>query len=166
MCKTGILFSSFFKSEKASLDPLYVEWSQNQEKQPQRNTNVLNVSTYFWSYNSHEKFQFSSNFQKGILSILTLSLTSSCSRCVQKLWWGWVGWGWRQILPPHRHNATLREGVGGEREREEPWSIQFWFISGKWDVGEANREQAVNLKPAPISGLYQHQAYCSQTKWN
>lgn len=104
-----------------------------------KNTDVLNVSMYFWP-NSHWNSIY-------LGTLLTLSLTSSCSRCAQKPWWGWAGWGWRQILPPHRHNATLGEGRGGEeRGTEEPWATHFWFISGKWGVGEANREQAVNHK--------------------
>lgn len=56
---------------------------------------------------------------------MTSSLTSSCSRCVQKQWWGWAGWGWRQILPLHRRNARLGD-KGGKQWAE---SEIDWFIS-------------------------------------
>lgn len=84
---------------------------------------------------------------------VALSLTSSCSRCVQKQWWGWAGWGWRQILPPHRRNAKLGDRVG----RTMTHIILIY-------VREVRTRQVVNHKPALVLCLYQHQGYCSHKK--
>lgn len=96
---------------------------------------------------------------------MTLLLTSSCSRYAQKLWWGWVGWGWRQILPPHQRNAKLRD-------RERKTFLIYFREAREWEETERRikrkkeKEQAVNHKSALLSAVYQLQFYCSQTKCN
>lgn len=72
---------------------------------------------------------------------------------MQKLWWGWAGWGWRQILPPHQHNAKL----WGEEEKNHHRLIYFREVRER----EADREQTTNHKAAMIC-----QTHCSQAKWN
>ena len=103
---------------------------------------------------------------------MTLSLTSSCSRCVRKLWWGWVGWGWRQILPPHRRSARLREREGGKKKKKRRTMIhRLIYLREVRRHKQSERERsrrgrAVNHRAAVISGVNHRQIYCSQTKWD
>lgn len=143
-----------------------ISFTCNFEKQLQTKSKkkyVVKMSTYFWPYNSpiSSVIIYSTSLsQCKMISVVIkyfigriFSLTSSCSRCVQKLWWGWVGWGWRQILPPHQHNAKL----WGEKEKKMNHHLLIYFMEVR--EGEANRYTERNT-PQSINQIWS-QACCT-----
>lgn len=81
---------------------------------------------------------------------MTCSLTSSCSRCVQKQWWGWAGWGWRQILPLHRHNARLKDKE--EKKKTVIWNDLIYFRASWIEVGYKSYG-SYNIRLVSVVGL-------------